>query len=420
MLSGFGCGVNYVGIEDFDAEVYDSFDGEVEDVYYDIEADLPDVEEESYWDAYDVETIDADDGFVEAPPAPTADYFMDLPCAFPASIGYESSEDSFSLTCGGDPNILYKAPNLSGVGSGDWAIVGNSDGYPSHHIKLSDGYYLVNHSAPHGFTIINEITGAASQSVDLEGMSLVDEEGWPLEFTPNNPSGAVFLGASLCIATSNMDHVDMDPALSTYHPGTVICFPYNYDGTVEDNAGVAYYTSGKNSTGVALVDSDHFAVLSSNSYAPLSGEQAALDIFEWPGMSKTTIYLGEVTAQISPVLNLTSGGMILLSLQQPEATLLGIDIEVGDMPFYLELPEVENFITSIENYNSIAVVSDFGIFGEGGQILFANMDPYGWSDTLATSLSGAPGPSIIIGNTLYQTVSEDAGSMWSVNLASME
>ena len=359
----------------------------------------------------------------QTPPAPEASRFGDAPCAFPASLSYEGASDTLLITCGGQTNSLFRSSPLAG-GNLSWSKVGDVAGYPSHHLELPDGYYVVNHSYPDGFTIIDGHTGAISAQVELAGLSLLDPEGTGgalLPFTPNNPSGAILAGGSICLATSNIDEVDYnDPSLTTFYRGTVICLPYDGSGGVMAENAVANYTSAKNSTSMATIDDESFAVLSSEDYNPATTDEATLDLFELSTMNKVAIPLGQITAQISPQLAQTSSGMILLGVQNPHAALRGVDLSSQEpIVLYRALPEVTNFISSVQAYGPIAVASDFGVFGEGGAILFLDTRPLGWEGLPITTIDGSPGPSAIAQDSLYQAATDTDGangSIWRLDL----
>ena len=361
----------------------------------------------------------------QTPPAPESSRFGDAPCAFPASLSYEGTGDTLLITCGGQTNSLFRSSPLSGGGNLSWNKIGDVAGYPSHHLELPNGYYLVNHSYPDGCTIIDGHTGAISSQIDFAGLSLLDPEGSGeelLPFTPNNPAGAILVGGTICLATSNIDEVDYnDPSLTTFHRGTILCLPYDGSGEVNANSAVAHYTSAKNPTGMATIDNETFVVLSSEDYNPATTDEAALDVFDQSTMNKAPILLGPITAQISPQLATTSGGLVLLGVQKPQAGIKGID-PLAQQPIALEkdLPEVTNFISGVSAYGPIAVASDFGIFGEGGAILFLDTRPMGWEGLPITAIDGAPGPSAIVGNTLYQTVTDKTGASGSVWILELE
>lgn len=361
------------------------------------------------------------------PPAPSAVRLMDAPCAFPASLSYEERTLTLLMACGGAQNALFRSSPVDSVGGGEWSVVGLANGYPSNHLKLSDRYYLVNHSMPDGFTIIDGSTGGASSTVDFSQLSIPDSSGNALGFAPNNPGGAVMAGGKICVATSNMDHIDMDPANTTFFIGTVLCFPYNGNGIVEPSNAIAYYTSGANPTGMALVDKEpanngtqRFAVLSSNNYSPATGEVSTIDIIESSTMAQTPIFLGPITAQISPALATAEIGetVILYGVQKPAgaaafAELEGVFVDSGRKALDYRLNEVAGFVSSVQTTGSIAAISDFGVFGEGGRILFTNINP-GWFDVLETPLDGAAGPSVVAGNKLYQAVTDNTGASGSI------
>lgn len=386
----------------------------------------------------EVEVAAGDDGMDSAdlpkpvtPPAPEASFFSDMPCGYPASLSYDAKTGTLLTTCGGASNALFRSPKLPN-GSGDWTKVGEVAGYPSHHVQLSEKHFLVNHSGPDGFTIVDTTDGEPGQvsaQVDFSALSIIDKDGQELSFSPNNPAGAVLAGGKICVATSNMDEFGMDPADTTFHKGTYLCFPYNGDGTVDESGVIAHYSAGLNPTGMAPIGegTEKFAVLSSNSYNPATGSGAKLEICDWATMEcaatdLTTDKGAQITAQISPTLAITSGGTILVGVQKPVADIMGVDSQTGDITFYDETPAVKSFIASIQAFGEIAAASDFGFFGEENPILFLDMNPSGWDGVLETEIFGNLGPSTIAGDKLYQSTTDMSmnGSVWEVDLEGME
>jgi len=350
-----------------------------------------------------------------------AKYISDMPCPFPASLVYDSKWKTLYTTCGGAKGILFKM-NLYGEND-SWKKMAEFDGYPSNHIELGDGRHLVEHSMPDGFTIIDENGGNKTEDINLSSVFVHAYDGNDLDFTPNNPSGAVLLSGAICIATSNLDKVDADISKTTFHKGTVICFPYDsQNGTVNWDASIAYFTSGKNPTGMALVDKSadadgkqRFAVLSSNSYAPeSSGTDAYLDIFTWPEMNRSAIKLKtkggkSITAQISPVLSITSGGVAVIGIQKPYPALEILNLNLQGGQKEISIPEVAGFISSIRVLNSLAAVSDFGGSDGIGSVVFVNFDSPEGGVLAQTVLNGGGGPSQIADGKLFQSVTSSNG-----------
>jgi len=364
--------------------------------------------------------VDADEVGPETPFAPGTTKFSDAPCAFPASLSYDTNSDRLFTTCGGQPNALFKSTPLADDGEVAWEEVGYADGFPSNHIPLSEDLNLITHSDPHGFTIIDSSIGATIDGVDFSTLSITDDLG----FAPNNPGGAVFTGGWIYVATSNINVADYsDPTNTTFHTGTVIACPYDLTDGLDESACVAHQTSGKNPTGMMLLNGgDDLAVLSSNTYDLAGGSNAALTVFDLDTMDGTVYSLGNVTAQISPKLAMTSGGLMIIGVQKPMNGIITINPTTGDSSDALELPNVTNFISAIETFGNTAIISDFGIFGEGGQLIFSDTRPNGWTGMPQTPLSGSAGASVMIGDKLYQVVTANDGgsaSIWQINVEGM-
>ncbi|MFH0799139.1 MAG: hypothetical protein V2A66_03020 [Pseudomonadota bacterium] len=355
------------------------------------------------------------------PNAPAASSYTNMPCAFPASLAHDPSTNTLLAACGGAPNALFRSQPLGQTGK--WTQVGVVGGYPAHHIQLDNRFFLVNHGSPDGFTIIDAQTGLPSSEIAFSALAPRTLQNQPLGFTPNNPAGAIISGATLCIATSNLNHFDADPAKTTFYPGTVLCMPYKTsDGTVNTSNVTAIVTSGINTTGMTACGAQRFAVLSSGSYSPNPNQQASLDICTLPSMNCTATPLGAITAQISPTLALTQSGMILIGVQKPSPKVLGVSSTTGQIAYDRNVPEVQNFITSIATHDHVAALSDFGQFGKGSAVLFADVNPNGWTGIPSSSINGSCGPSVVIGDALYQSVTDNAGaagSVWKLNMAGM-
>ncbi|MFA4874219.1 MAG: hypothetical protein WC956_00035 [bacterium] len=370
------------------------------------------------------------------PLAPIASYYSDAPCPWAASLRYEVVNNSLLMACGAvgvQPNALFRSPALGQTGA--WTKLGNSGGYPSNHIALNDQYYAVMHSSPHGFTIINGKTSQVTAGVNFGSISPLDPLYAQIKSTINNPSGAVLAGGKLCVATSNLKHADADPTLTTFYPGSVICMPYNYDGTVSVAWATAQLTSGLNPTGMALIDKDpvpveggqvqRYAVLSSNSYGWDPGDGAAnaamLDVCDAMNDSGCKSFnLGKITAQMSPTLTMTEdGASFLVGMQKPNAAFFGVKWEDGTQsyPLTMLIMQVKNFIYGTNVFGKIALITDAGVYGDalkGGALLSRNMDSNGWKGTLVTNLPGAAGPSVVVNTKHYVALtvenSTDAGS----------
>jgi hypothetical protein len=358
----------------------------------------------------------------DTPFAPGASVYSDAPCAFPASITHQAMENRLYATCGGVPNALWKSPVLGTAG--DWTDAGQVPGFPSNHAMIDGTYAIVAHSMPDGFAIVDYTSGTVSQQVSFDALTILDSAYEELSFTPNTPSGIAVAGGKIFIATNNIDVPDYtDPALTTFHPGTVIHFDYNGDGTVDTTSATAHMTSGLNPTGMALVDDSTLAILSSGTYDPATSE-AAMEICDVLSLACTAVDLGDVTGQASPVMPITDGGLILAGIQKPDNRIMGVDDSSYSIDLDRAMPDVDGFISSIGAYGDVAIMSDFGIFGSGGQILFAHTDSSGWTGVPITPITwGSVGPAVVVGNTLYVTsTSNDAmsGRIYEVNLSAMD
>ncbi|MFA4874220.1 MAG: hypothetical protein WC956_00040 [bacterium] len=354
------------------------------------------------------------------PKPPKANFYSDAPCPFPASLSYEQVSNTLLMACGayaGQPNALHRSQPLNQNGA--WTKVGNAKGYPSNHIALNDQYYLVTHSAPNGFTIINGKNNTSTASVDFAAISPLDPLYAQIKSTINNPAGAVLVGGQLCVATSNLDQIDPnDPSKTTFKPGSVICTPYNFDGTVSVAMTYALMTSGVNPTGMALIDKDpvsvdggtiqRFAALSSNSYANNPADDAKLDIFEINSGSSNSISLGKRTTQTAPVLARTEdGASFLIGVQKPSAGFLGIRWEDGASSYPSTQLKANNYIYGMGIFGKLALATDAGMYdnpAKSGQLIIQNMDPSGWKGELATPLPGMAGPSIVINGKHFAAV----------------
>ncbi len=362
---------------------------------------------------------DDDDSIIarpETPAAPQAVAVGDAPCAFPASLSYDGARDLLYTTCGGQPNALFRSSPLA-EGELTWSEIGYADGFPSNHVPLSERYHLIAHANPDGVTIIDGETGGATTTALLfADLPFVEELG----FVPNNPNGAALVGGWIFLATSNIDTADYaDPAKTTYFDGTIVACPYEGAGLIDANACVTYDTTAKNPTSMALLADGRLAVLDANTYDLTAGANAALDLFQLSSMDRQTIELGTITGQVAPTLAMTEGGLILFARQRPTNGLIGVDPEAG-VSLDRELPEVANFISSIAVHGPIAAIADFGIFGEGGRLLFLDLRPEGWEGMPITKLPGAAGPATMANDMLLQAVTANDGMSATIVEVDME
>ncbi len=358
----------------------------------------------------------------DTPFAPGASVYSDAPCAFPASITHQVTENRLYVTCGGMTNALWKSPVLGTAGA--WTDAGQVPGYPSNHVMIDGTYAIVAHSMPDGFTIVDYTSGTVSQSVDFSAITIVDSTDTPLTFTPNYPAGIIVAGGKIFVATNNIDVPDYsDPALTTFHPGTVIHFDDNGDGTADTASATAHMTSGLNPTGMVEIDGSTFAVLSSGTYDPTSSE-AAMEICDVASLACTAVDLGDVTGQASAVMPITDGGLILAGIQNPDNRIMGVDDSSYSIDLDRAMLDVDGFISSIGAYGDVAILSDFGIFGSGGQILFAHTDSAGWTGVPITPITwGSVGPAVVVGDTLYATSTSNdgmSGRIYEVNVSAMD
>jgi hypothetical protein len=372
---------------------------------------------------------DAEGGAIEdadaapaTPNAPGVSVYSPAPCAFPASLTYNPADDRLYMSCGGAQNALWRSPTMGT--SGAWGIAGTAGGYPSNHAMIDDRYAVIAHSMPDGFTIIDTVTNTVSQQVNFSNLNILDESNNSLPFTPNSPSGIVVAGGTIYIATNNIDTADFShPENTTFHPGTLIAFHFNGNGTIDTGSAKAHITSCLNPTGTAKIDDATIAVLSSGSYDPATTE-AELEICTLPAFDCTATQLGNLTAQTSPVMPITASGLILVGIQKPTNRIVGIDIATNAIAMDRAMPDIENFISNIASYDDVAVVNDFGSFGVGSAILFAHTNPAGWGGIPITPLPwGSTGPAVIVGDALYvATTSNDGmeGRVSKVNMSGME
>ena len=231
------------------------------------------------------------------------------------------------------------------------------------------------------------------------------------------------IGGKLYIATSNIDQVDyQNPSNTTFHAGTVLYMNYN-NGELDESSARVLFTSRLNPTAVKQTDSDKFAVLSSGDYG-LSSDNAALDICDTQSHLCIATELGDVTAQASPVMPISDCDLLLISIQKPFAELKAVDIKTGDIVIDFNMP-AKGFISNISAYGDVAIMSDFGVFGQGGAILYKHSyPPIGWMGIPITPMpQGSTGPSVVVGDKLYQTVTDNNGlngSIWKLDLSNMD
>lgn len=399
-------------------------DSGVQDAASDVDSDS-DVDTDTDADTDTDTDVDTDtDTYPETPFAPGINLYSEAPCAFPASITHNAADERFYVTCG-MPGALWKSPPL-GTG-GDWTQTGSVPGYPANHMMIDDQHAVIARSAPDGFTVVDYTDGSVTQDVNFADITITDELDQPLAFTPNYPAGLYFFeaGSRLFIATSNLDSVDYaDPSLTTFFAGTVLYFDYNGDGTFDTTAAGSIETSGVNPTGIAAIGANSFAVLSSGPYAPSVESEAAIDVVSLPDLDMESASLGSITGQTSPVMPLTEGGLVLIGVQKPENRIMGVDPATGETLLDRAMPDVENFISNICAHSDVSVMSDFGAFGEGSSILFAHTQAAGWPGIPMTSVAGgSSGPAVVVGDTLYQTVTANdgmSGSIWEADLGGME
>jgi len=413
-----------------DSGIQDTDTGSDVDTDSDVDSD-PDVDTDTDVDTdadtdtdTDTDSATDTDTYPDTPTAPGVSLYSDAPCAFPASITHDASDDRLYITCG-MPGSLWKSQPLGETG--EWAEVAEVPGFPANHISIDDQYTVVAHSSPDGFTVVDRTNSLAVQTVSFADLTILDELDQPLTFTPNFPAGLYYYvaGQDLFVATSNLDNIDyVDPSLTTFHAGTVLYFDYSGDGMFDTTDVRSIETSGVNPTGIAAIDAETFAVLSAGPYAPSVDNEAAIDMVSLPDLESESATLGSVTGQASPVMPLTEGGLVLIGVQKPTNKIMGVDSSTGEVLLEREMPDVENFISNICAYGDIAVMSDFGAFGEGSAILFAHTQPSGWTGIPITPLvTGSSGPAVVVGSTLYQTVTANdgmSGSIWESNLMGME
>lgn len=394
-----GCSNDTIGATHDSGDDTD-FDAASGDTDIDTDTDT-DVDTDTDTDS-DVDT----DTYPDAPFTPGTSLYSPAPCAYPASLTHSASDNRLYVTCGSfsDPqgNALWKSPPLDTTG--DWSKIAVVGGYPSHHVMIDDQHAAVSHTTPDGFTIVDLAGEEATQTVSLASLDL--GLGYDVSF----PAGMALIGGKLYLATSNLNTSTME-----YQPGTVISFDYA-DGAVDAASAEAHTTSGLNATALAKLDEGTLAVLSSGNYDPDSS-QASFELCEVPSMSCTATDLGDVTAQAAYTMPITEGGLMLAAIQLPVSRIMGIDVETEEIVLDREMPDVGNFISNVCAYWDVAVISDFG-----GAILFAQTNPVEWQEILIAPLDGSAGPAVIVGDTLYQTVTSgdsSSGSIWEANLSGL-
>ncbi len=334
------------------------------------------------------------------PSAPLAEYVADMPCAFPASLSVDESENAVFATCDGGLFRLFKgfAPQ--------WEAFASVEGFPSNHIALGDGNFAVTHFAPDGITIVSGETGLYLDSFYLSSEQIIFS-GFAQGYVPNNPSGAVVVGNNICFATSNIDHADMDQSKTTFNPGCFVCLDYLGNGLMDHSFATAYPTSGINPTGMIALGANRFAVLSTNGYDLTAGTTAYLDVCEHPSMECDSIELTDfegspITAQMSPSLARTSDGVVRVAVQKPYPQIISVDVESKEMVEWLELGAVNGFVSSVTADGDELFVGDFGVWGQGGKVMFA-LPSNGWQ-VLNTPVEGHPGPSTASFGKFYAAI----------------
>jgi len=424
-----GCGSDTIGATG-DAGNETDYDASSGDTDVDVDADS-DVDGDSDVDTDVDSDVDTDTGtgtdtdtVPDTPLPPGASLYSDAPCAFPASITYHAAENRLYVTCG-MPGSLWRSAELGTAG--DWTQAGDVPGFPSNHVMLGGQFAVVAHSAPDGLTVLDYTDGTVAQEIELSALTILDDLDEPLDFTPNYPAGLYFYAAGdqLFVATSNLDYVDYaDPALTTFFAGTVVYLDYEGTGTFDLANVRALETSGVNPTGIAAVGANAFAVLSAGPYEPSADSEAALDIFALPDLTASTTDLGAITGQASPVMPVTAGGLILIGVQKPENGIMGVDMGTAELILDRAMPDADNFISNICAHGDVAALSDFGEFGMGSQVLFAHTSEDGWTGIpIAPISTGSSGPAVLVGDTLYQTVTANDGmsaSIWELNMGGMD
>lgn len=343
----------------------------------------------------------------------------EIPCAFPASLSYQPSTDSFITACT-FPNALFRSGQRRNL-SGAWQKIADIDGIPAHHLELPNDFVSVSHSSPDGISVVNSRTGTVASHIILSALVFQNQSqpGFALTF----PSGMAYASGRLCVATSNTNSFGATPEDTTFNPGAMVCLNLNSAaGTIDGGSATIHMTSGINPTGATRMEDGRIAVLCSNDYKadrPLS----AIDLFTPPEMTRVSLNLGSKTAQISPALAKTPGEEIIFGLQKPSNGIQLTDL-TGTSGWTNNLNgAVRGFISNVSAVGNVIAISDFGVFGSGGRILFLNLtDPV--SAHLITEIhEGQPGPATDTGNKLYLAATKtdaSGASLYEVDLTNYE
>lgn len=368
----------------------------------------------------------ADAGPPESPPtpeAPTFDFYTELPCGFPASFELRNDDGVKKLrtTCGLWPLGLFETTIDDDGSPSSWERLDdpeNVDGLPANHLSLSDGFAIVNHSAPDGLTVIAEATGTISDIFLFEDATPSnDTDGNPLDFPLTYPAGMGRAGGILCVATSNFDD-----ATFSYHDATVTLIPYGDGRFDRDNIHVVR-SPGQNGTSVNVNDG-WCHVLAANNFSPAAGELASLNLLD-PVTFATESFPITISdtplatrAQIAGRLAITSLGQAVFALEAPYRWVTVVDTVNGETAFHpldeTYDPETWSYFTSTLLYDDrITIASDYGLLATPeGRVHFVDISPYGWAGSITSPTEGVTGPAAIDEDegVLYQAITDENGN----------
>jgi hypothetical protein len=329
------------------------------------------------------------------------------------------------MSCGPEStpsNSLFRSPQLPQTGA--WTPAGEAVGTPFHHIHLNNDYWLIVHTAPHGFTIVDSSTAQATDSVDYSTVASSESNFVTLQnLGIRNPAGAALVGGYICVAVSNPNAAPPP----TFNTGGIIFTPYNGDGTVSVGSTTALLTSGFYPSGVVQVSNDQIAVLSSNTYEDNPLSDAWLDVCTVPNGPCSSTSLGQIHAQNIPTLALADGGArVLIGLLKPSMGFEGINWSNGAVSYPQTALNIIEGISSVNSMSDLALITSAGMYDDVnnmGALLIHNMGS-GWQGTLETELPGKGGPSVVVGSTHYSGVNVNesgnpAGKIYTADLSGL-
>lgn len=316
-----------------DATEGEIYDGDGIDADYDLDvdddsvdgADVDDADGEIYIDCDDPERACVNDEYASLTMGPDRCYPADMDlfedkffgvCKFPANKIFSCNLGETSGSCG----IVADIPLSTDID-------GTSlDNYPVQLVGLGNNRLLAMYttdgtSPANGLMLLNAATYEVIQHIRLGAITMTSGSD-PITITPRQPHSALLSPDSnyLYVSTSNFD-----PSTGLYERGTVISLPFlpppvsEFDDDHWSRTSF-FFTSGRNTQGMAYINDNHFAVL--NAYGDMSeipsemapGEVAgaSFDIVDASASSTPyilrTIEVGAVKLQNLPEFALGSGG----------------------------------------------------------------------------------------------------------------